>query len=71
MWSEFSCGVYVLNMCSYIKSPLNYTGGKFQLLDKIIPSFPTGVKNFVDLFAGGMNVAINTEADTIYVNDHI
>ena len=58
-------------MVNYIKSPLNYTGGKFQLLDKIIPSFPTGVKNFVDLFAGGMNVSINANADTIYVNDHI
>lgn len=58
-------------MVNYVKSPLNYTGGKFQLLDKIIPSFPTGVKNFVDLFAGGMNVSINTNADTIYVNDHI
>lgn len=61
----------MVDMINYIKSPLNYTGGKFQLLDKIIPSFPTGVKNFVDLFAGGMNVSINTNADTIYVNDHI
>ena len=56
----------MIDMVNYIKSPLNYTGGKFQLLDTIIPSFPTGVKNFVDLFAGGMNVSINTNADTIY-----
>lgn len=55
----------------YIKSPLNYTGGKYKLLDRIIPSFPQGNKCFVDLFAGGMNVGINVEADTIYANDQI
>ena len=24
----------------YIKSPLNYTGGKYRLLDRILPAFP-------------------------------
>ena len=28
----------------YIKSPLNYTGGKYKLLNKIIPSFPSEMK---------------------------
>ena len=56
---------------SYIKSPLNYTGGKYKLLSTIIPSFPTNAKSFVDLFAGGMNVAINIDAETIYANDQI
>ncbi len=55
----------------YIKSPLNYTGGKYKLLDKIIPTFPVGNRCFVDLFAGGMNVGINVSADTIYANDQI
>lgn len=55
----------------YIKSPLNYTGGKYKLLDRIIPSFPRRNKYFVDLFAGGLNVGINVEADTIYANDQI
>lgn len=55
----------------YIKSPLNYTGGKYKLLDKIIPNFPQKIPQFVDLFAGGMNVGINVEADTIYANDRI
>ena len=55
----------------YIKSPLNYTGGKYKLLNRIIPSFPEGNKCFVDLFTGGMNVGINVEADTIYANDQI
>ena len=55
----------------YIKSPLNYTGGKYKILQHIIPAFPTPINNFVDLFAGGLNVGINIEAKTIYVNDQI
>lgn len=58
-------------MARYIKSPMNYTGGKYKILEHIIPSFPTEINNFVDLFAGGLNVGINVEADTIYVNDQI
>ena len=55
----------------FIKSPLNYTGGKYKILEHIIPTFPLGIHNFVDLFAGGLNVGINVQADTIYVNDQI
>ena len=55
----------------YIKSPLNYTGGKHKLLDSILTNFPSGSKNFVDLFAGGFNVGVNVSADTIFANDHI
>ena len=55
----------------YIKSPLNYTGGKFKILEHIIPGFPENINNFVDLFAGGLNVGINVEAKNIYVNDQI
>lgn len=55
----------------YIKSPLNYMGGKYQILSDIIPHFPDGIDTFVDLFAGGFNVGINVEAKTIVCNDHI
>ncbi len=55
----------------YIKSPMNYTGGKYKILKHIIPSFPKKIHNFVDLFTGGMNVGININADTIYANDQI
>ena len=58
-------------MGSYIKSPMNYTGGKFKILGHIIPSFPQKINNFVDLFAGGLNVGINVDANTIYANDQI
>lgn len=50
---------------------MNYTGGKFKILEHIIPSFPNKIDNFVDLFAGGLNVGINVNANTIYVNDQI
>lgn len=40
-------------MSNYVKSPLNYTGGKYKLLDDIIPLFPIKVDTFVDVFAGG------------------
>ena len=43
-------------MNKYIKSPLNYTGGKYKLLDKILPLFPNDINTFVDLFAGGGSV---------------
>lgn len=52
-----------------IKSPLNYTGGKFKLLPQILPLFPDDVEVFVDLFAGGGNVAINVSANKIILND--
>ncbi len=58
-------------MTGYIKSPMNYTGGKHKILEHIIPSFPKKIDNFVDLFAGGLNVGINVNANTIYANDQI
>lgn len=59
----------MLNIEKYIKSPLNYTGGKFKLLPQIIPLFPSDINIFVDLFGGGFNVGINTNANKIVYND--
>lgn len=53
----------------YVKSPLNYIGGKYKLLKQITPLFPPEINNFVDLFAGGFNVGVNVNANTIYCND--
>ena len=52
-----------------VKSPLNYTGGKFKLLPQILPLFPDNINTFVDLFAGGCNVGVNVKADNIICND--
>lgn len=52
-----------------IKSPLNYTGGKFKLLPQILPLFPKEIDTFIDLFGGGFNVGINVPAKTIVYNE--
>lgn len=53
-----------------IPSPLNYTGGKFKLLDKIIPLFPKNIKRFFDVFCGGCNVGINVDCDEVCFIDN-
>lgn len=53
----------------YIKSPLNYVGGKYRLLNQLIPHFPEKIDTFYDLFSGGANVGINIEASHYVFND--
>ena len=53
----------------YIKSPLNYVGGKYKLLNQIIPIFPEEINTFVDLFGGGFNVGGNVKAEHVVYND--
>lgn len=55
----------------YIKSPLNYTGGKYKILEPVFKAFPEDIRTFVDVFAGGFNVGINVEAERIICNDQI
>ena len=57
-------------MNTYIKSPMNYTGGKYKLLPQILPLFPNNINTFVDLFTGGGNIAVNVEANKIVANDN-
>jgi DNA adenine methylase Dam len=54
-----------------VKSPLNFTGGKFKLLPQILPLFPDKIETFVDLFCGGLDVSLNIEAKNIISNDII
>jgi len=53
-----------------IQSPLNYTGGKFKLLNQLLPHFPNKIDTFVDLFCGGCNVGVNINADHVIFNDN-
>lgn len=53
----------------FIKSPLNYVGGKYKLLPQILPLLPKDISTFVDLFSGGANVGINIKADKVIFND--
>lgn len=54
---------------NYLKSPLNYIGGKYRLLPQIIPLIPNDINTFVDLFSGGANVGINVQAQKYIFND--
>lgn len=54
----------------YIKSPLNYTGNKYNLLPQILPLFPADIKTFYDLFGGSGTVGVNIEADKIVYNEY-
>ena len=56
-------------MNNFIKSPLNYVGGKYKILSQIIPLFPTDITSFVDLFGGGFNVGINVNCNELVYND--
>ena len=56
-------------MNNYIKSCINYTGGKFKLLKQIIPLIPNDINIFVDLFCGGGNVGLNVSSNRKVFND--
>lgn len=52
-----------------IRSPLNYTGGKYKLLPQLLPHFPAHITTFVDIFCGGCNVGLNVSAEHVIYND--
>lgn len=53
----------------YIKSPINYIGNKYKIIDQIIPLFPEKISTFVDVFGGSGTVLINTNAEHYVYND--
>lgn len=55
----------------YVKSPLNYIGGKYGILNQIIPKFPKDINTFFDVFAGGCNVGVNVNSEKLILNDNI
>ena len=58
-------------MAGFIKSPLNYIGGKYKVLPQIFPLFPREINCFVDLFTGGANVGVNANSKKIVLNDNL
>ena len=54
---------------NFIKSPLNYTGGKYKLLSQLTPLFPKEINTFCEPFAGGFNVSLNINANQYILND--
>lgn len=54
----------------FVKSPLNYTGGKFKILPQLINKFPKDIDVFYDVFCGGANVGVNIECNQIICLDN-
>lgn len=52
-----------------LHSPMNYTGGKAKIIGFLTTLFPKGINHFYDLFAGGLNVSLNTDCKTAVCND--
>mgnify|MGYP003293613165 CR=1 FL=1 len=73
--------LFTLQMCENIangsefmtyvdcKSPLNYMGGKYNLVPQIVPLMPNDINTFIDLFGGGFNVGVAVFAKHIIYND--
>lgn len=53
-----------------LRSPINYTGNKFRILDQIKPYFPQKCGVFLDLFSGGATVGINVDCEKVYFVDN-
>lgn len=56
-------------MNTYIKSPLNYIGNKYRIIDQLQKHFPQEINVMVDLFCGGCDVTFNTTAKKYVAND--
>lgn len=52
-----------------IKAPMNYIGNKYRIISDIQKFFPRNIDTFVDIFCGGCDVTINTEAKRKFAND--
>lgn len=50
-------------------SPLNYIGGKSDMINFIKENAPQKIERIIDIFGGGFNVGINVDAEQIIYND--
>ena len=50
-------------------SPLNYMGGKSEMMLFLKENMPKKINCFVDLFAGGFNVGVNMNVNELIYND--
>jgi len=56
-----------MNLDKYTKSPLTYMGGKYSLLNFVIPKFPKECVIFIDLFGGSGVVLENYNNSKLYL----
>lgn len=53
----------------FLRSPLFYVGDKYKLLPQIVPNFPNISGRFIEVFAGGGSVFMNSPSKEVFVND--
>lgn len=51
-----------IKQTTYLKSPVNYPGGKYKLLPQLVPLFPKEIHTFIDMCCGACNVGANVKA---------
>lgn len=51
------------------ESPLNFIGGKHDMINFLTKYMPNNINTFYDLFAGGFNVGINVDCERSIYND--
>ncbi|MDR3262704.1 MAG: Dam family site-specific DNA-(adenine-N6)-methyltransferase [Clostridiales bacterium] len=62
-------GTTAIDKKRFVKSPMNYIGGKYKILPQLFDLFPNDIDTFIDLFAGGFNVSANIKAKKTICND--
>jgi adenine-specific DNA-methyltransferase len=67
--TELPKAVNVTSAKRFIKSPMNYIGGKYKLLPQLFELFPKDIDTFIDLFAGSFTVTANINANKYICND--
>lgn len=60
---------YDTNENTNYSSPLNYIGGKADMINFIKNNAPKNIERFIDMFGGGFNVGVNFDAEQIIYND--
>lgn len=66
---KYEYNIDVSSRKKFLKSPLNYVGGKYKLLPQLLEYFPKEINTFVDMFSGGFNVGINVGSKKTICND--
>jgi DNA adenine methylase Dam len=53
-----------------IKSPINYTGNKYRILNQLLPYIPETIDTMVDMFCGGATVGANVTCKKVVFIDN-
>lgn len=63
--------LYFKKNLEIIKSPLNYTGIKYSILNEITKVLPKHISTFIDIMGGAFNVGVNVVAEKVIYNEFL